>query len=179
MSKSFYSDRCVLRQAYSTSSTHLWYIRQHWVIFFALYKRFNFDIFYEQFVSYIFVTVLWGYGIYVRFSDYRVLYAFYLHSIIHKHPNKRILTVGGSITVRQVSSFTSIHSTASLHTNNSYKSSLVKLETSCAVILPPTMCVLCPYSIRIIDQYVLLTLKSFQFLAIYLLFISSFRDALN
>ena len=60
-----------------------------------------------------------------------------------------------------------------------YKSSLVKLETSCAVILPPTMCVLCPYSIRIIDQYVLLTLKSFQFLAIYLLFISSFRDALN
>ena len=58
---------------------------------------------------------------------------------------QRTLTVGGSITVELVSSFTS---GASLNTKNYKfssiaKSSLVKLETSCTVILPPTVSVLC------------------------------------
>ena len=52
--------------------------------------------------------------------------------------------VWGSITVLLVSSFTSMGSTASIHTNNNtfsflVKSSLVKLETSRTVILFPTV----------------------------------------
>ena len=55
--------------------------------------------------------------------------------------NQRTLTVGGSITVWLVYSFTSLDSAASLHTKNHIfsslaKSSLVKQETSCTVILP-------------------------------------------
>ena len=52
--------------------------------------------------------------------------------------SQRTLTVGGSITVQLVSSFISLVSAASVHT----KSSLVKLETSCTVILPPMVSVL-------------------------------------
>ena len=53
---------------------------------------------------------------------------------------QRTLTVGGSIIVRLVSYFTSLDSAASLHTKKTIlsslvKSSLVKLETSCTVIL--------------------------------------------
>ena len=53
-----------------------------------------------------------------------------------------------SPTVRLVSSFTSVDSTASLHTNKSISSvlvssSLVKLVTSRTAILPPTLSVLC------------------------------------
>ena len=60
---------------------------------------------------------------------------------------KEQLTVGGNITEWLVSSFTSLDSTASLHTENNIfsllvKSSLVKLETSCTVILPPMVSVL-------------------------------------
>ena len=52
-----------------------------------------------------------------------------------------------SITEQLVSSFTSLDSAASLHTKNNIfsclvKSSLVKRETSCTVILPPTLSVL-------------------------------------
>ena len=58
------------------------------------------------------------------------------------------LTIGGSITVRLVSSFTSLDSTTSLHTVSNIvsfllKSSLVKLETSRTVTLSPTVSVLC------------------------------------
>ena len=57
------------------------------------------------------------------------------------------LTVEGSITVRLVSSFTSLDSTASLHTNSNIfyilvKYRLVKLEISRIVILPPMASVL-------------------------------------
>ena len=52
---------------------------------------------------------------------------------------KRTLTVGGSITVQLVSSFTSFDSTGSLHWKNLFslsdKSSLVQPEASCTVIL--------------------------------------------
>ena len=65
-------------------------------------------------------------------------------------PNKvgqRTLTVRGSITAWLVSSFTRLHQTASLNTNkiifsSLVSSSLVKLETSRTVILPPTVSVL-------------------------------------
>ena len=61
---------------------------------------------------------------------------------------QRTLTVGGRITVKRVSSFTSLDSTGSLHTKTTYflcRSSPVllgKLETSFTVILPPTVSVL-------------------------------------
>ena len=52
---------------------------------------------------------------------------------------KRTLTVGGSITVQLVSSFTSFDSAGSLHWKNLFslsdKSSLVQPEASCTVIL--------------------------------------------
>ena len=51
---------------------------------------------------------------------------------------QRTFTVGGSITVQLVSS---VDSTASLHTKL-VSSSLVKLETSCTVILLPMVSVL-------------------------------------
>ena len=60
---------------------------------------------------------------------------------------QRTLAVGGSITARIVSSFTSLDSTASLgrysQIKKIVKSSLVKLETSHAMILPPIVSVLC------------------------------------
>ena len=54
------------------------------------------------------------------------------------------LVHSGSITVRLVSSFTNLDTTASLHPNNNIrslvvKSSLVKLETNCTLILPPPL----------------------------------------
>ena len=58
------------------------------------------------------------------------------------------LVHSGSITVRLVSSFTNLDTTASLHPNNNIrslvvKSSLVKLETNCTLILsPPQLLVL-------------------------------------
>ena len=60
---------------------------------------------------------------------------------------QRTLTVGGRITVRLVSSFTSSDLADSPYTKSNIfsllvKSSLVKLETSCKVILPPTVSVL-------------------------------------
>ena len=59
---------------------------------------------------------------------------------------KKTMTVGGSITVWLIPSFTSLDSTAPLHTNNNIfpflvKSNLVQLETSCTVILFPTVSV--------------------------------------
>ena len=61
---------------------------------------------------------------------------------------QRTLTVGGSIIVWLVSSLTRLHWTASLNTNkiifsSLVSSSLVKLETSCTVIVSPTVSVLC------------------------------------
>ena len=60
---------------------------------------------------------------------------------------QRTLDIGESITVRLVNWFTSLYSTASLHTNNIFsfliKSSLDKLETSRTVILPPLLSILC------------------------------------
>ena len=61
--------------------------------------------------------------------------------------DQRTLTVGESITVQLVSSFTRLHWTASLNTNkiifpSLISSSLVKLETNHTVILPPTVSVL-------------------------------------
>ena len=58
------------------------------------------------------------------------------------HFNRRTLTIGGSFTTQRVYSFTSLDSTASLHSNNNIfwvmaKSILVKLETSHTVILHP------------------------------------------
>ena len=60
---------------------------------------------------------------------------------------QRTLTVGGSITVRLVTSFTSLDSTVSLPTNNnifyiSVKSNLAKMKTSHTVILSPTVSIL-------------------------------------
>ena len=61
----------------------------------------------------------------------------------------RTLTVGGSTAVQLVPGFASrMDSTASLHTNSHIlsslvKSSLVKLETTCAAILSPLVSVLC------------------------------------
>ena len=60
---------------------------------------------------------------------------------------QRTLTLGGSVTVRLVSSFTSLDSARSLCTKNNIfpflvKSSLVKLEISCTVILPPMVSIL-------------------------------------
>ena len=60
--------------------------------------------------------------------------------------DQRTHTVGGSITVQLVSSFTSLESAATQRTKNIFsllvKSNLVKLETSCTVIIPPTVSVL-------------------------------------
>ena len=66
---------------------------------------------------------------------------------LHILTDQRTLTVGGSITVRLVASFTRLHETASLNTNkiifhSLVSFSLVKLETSCTVMLPPTVSVL-------------------------------------
>ena len=57
---------------------------------------------------------------------------------------QRTLTIGGSFTVRQFSSFASLESTASLHSLHNIfsflaSSILVKLETSHTVIPPPMM----------------------------------------
>ena len=57
---------------------------------------------------------------------------------------QRSLTVVGSLTVRLVSSFTSLDSPTSIHKNNNLfsfliKSSLAKLETSCTVRHPSTV----------------------------------------
>ena len=59
-------------------------------------------------------------------------------------PNERTRTFGGSITVQLVASFTSLDSSASLHTNTKIFfflvcASLLKLETSHTVILPQTV----------------------------------------
>ena len=55
-------------------------------------------------------------------------------------------TVKGSLTLYLISSFTGLDTAVSAHSNNSIisllvKSYPVKLETSWAVILPPTVCV--------------------------------------
>ena len=68
------------------------------------------------------------------------------HIWLNVQPENTV-TVGGSITVRLVSSFSSLDSTASQHTKNHIfyflvKSNLVKLETSCTVIILPRVSVL-------------------------------------
>ena len=73
---------------------------------------------------------------------------------------ERALILAESITVQVVSSFTSLDSAASLlHKNNIFsplfKSTLAKLETSCTMILPPTVSVLwlkCPQSTSLWHQ---------------------------
>ena len=70
-----------------------------------------------------------------------------LHTYTKWAHNQRKLTVGGSITVHLVTSFTSLDSSASLHPNNNISSFLVKsshdkVETSCTLIEPPTVNVL-------------------------------------
>ena len=62
-------------------------------------------------------------------------------TMYERRTTQRTLSVGGSITVRLVSSFTSMDSAASLHGNNHIfsflvKSKLFKLETICTVIFP-------------------------------------------
>ena len=83
----------------------------------------------------------------------QTVYAFHVTLLKTQLQMEKTLTVGASITVWLVSSFISWDSTASLHTNNTIssflvKSSLIKLETSCTDILPPMVSVLwqmCPF----------------------------------